>query len=294
MKKKYIFLNILSIFALQNIISSMEKNIIVKDINPEYSAEHADKTLQLVKLLNKLDKRHPVFLDSFQPYQVDEKDSQLMINLINDGADVNATDRYGTTPLMWAAILNDKNMAELFISKGADIRATNISNVNALTYAAHFLSVGVAKLLIDKGININATDKHGYTALISASNRDNNYRMMKLLIDKGANVNIQDDKGNTALIIAARADYTGDVVDLLIRSGAQVNLKNKEDLSALISALYNRNTKEYYTGIIKSLIKAGANINDRNPYNGSIASEAIRRHYGKQVAHELLDRIVEQ
>ena len=46
---------------------------------------------------------------------------------IADGADVNAKDQNGRTPLQLAALKGHKEVAELLITKGADVNAKNNS-----------------------------------------------------------------------------------------------------------------------------------------------------------------------
>ena len=47
--------------------------------------------------------------------------------LISKGADVNAKDKYGMTPLLRAAEGGYKKIIELLIAKGADVNAMNLS-----------------------------------------------------------------------------------------------------------------------------------------------------------------------
>jgi len=60
------------------------------------------------------------------------------------GADVNAKDEYGRTPLLEAARNGHKAVAELLIAKGADVNAKDNNGRTPLYYA---LNTGVAKIL---------------------------------------------------------------------------------------------------------------------------------------------------
>ncbi len=63
-------------------------------------------------------------------------DTNTLTRLLNEGADVNAKDNYGRTPLSLAAYRGKTDVAELLISKGADIdyvivKLENVNNVEA-------------------------------------------------------------------------------------------------------------------------------------------------------------------
>jgi ankyrin repeat protein len=71
--------------------------------------------------------------------------------LISKGADVNAKDNIGMTPLMAAAEEGRKDVCELLISKGADINAQDKDGKTALKYAIENSKNDVADFLRSKG-----------------------------------------------------------------------------------------------------------------------------------------------
>jgi cytohesin len=125
--------------------------------------------------------------------------------LLADGADVNAKDKNGNTPLHAAAHQGDRDVAELLIAKGAEIGARGIDEITPLYEAARQNHPEVAGLLIAKGADVNARTKSGYTPLqIAAEN--GNPDVAKVLLDHGADVNAKDKKeGATPLLWAFKS-----------------------------------------------------------------------------------------
>ena len=87
---------------------------------------------------------------------------------LNKGADVNAKDYIGRTPLHHAARWSHKGhkkVAELLISRGADVDAMDDDGWTPLHYAAVFGRKEIAELLIDNGADVNAKRSDGSTSL---------------------------------------------------------------------------------------------------------------------------------
>ena len=80
--------------------------------------------------------------------------------LIDSGAEVDATDENGCTPLHWAALNNSLGMARLLLDRGADVDARTENGWTPLQRAAGTFpkSRAVASLLIEKGANTDGID----------------------------------------------------------------------------------------------------------------------------------------
>lgn len=57
--------------------------------------------------------------------------------LIENGADVNAKDNTGVTPLMFASTLDHHAVAKLLIESGSDVNAKDNDGWSALIFAAY-------------------------------------------------------------------------------------------------------------------------------------------------------------
>ena len=80
------------------------------------------------------------------------------------GTDVNAKNKYETTPLHHAAIKGHMEIAELLIEKGADVNAKGaVMGGTPLHEAANTGSKEIVELLIANGADVNAKDDNGNT-----------------------------------------------------------------------------------------------------------------------------------
>ena len=212
--------------------------------------------------------------------------------LIAKGADVNAQNNYGETPLFnaknkeiaelliakgadvnsrtiigWTPLFNAKNkeIAELLIAKGADVNAKEKDGTTPLSNAASSDSKEVAELLIAKGADVNAKNNAGWTPLHYAASGDSK-DVTKLLIANGADVNAESNGGGTPLMVAANRPATQgnrDVAELLIARITDVNAKDKNGYTLLYTLTHNGNGNK---NIAELLIAKGADVNARTHY----------------------------
>ena len=88
--------------------------------------------------------------------------------LTSRGAEVNAEDRTGYTPLFYAAERGQKDVAELLIAAGANVNAKDRSGNTPLHYSAVRGYYGMCELLVTRGADSAAENLTGGTALAMA------------------------------------------------------------------------------------------------------------------------------
>lgn len=128
----------------------------------------------------------------------EEGDTSLVETLIRKGADINAKDWYGDTPLHIAAWKDHAETCILLIESGADMQAKNLSGDTPLHTAARMDRTKICKLLLDHGADINAKSDSDQTALSWAAYLGYP-KTCAMLLARGADVNAKDKYGHTPL-----------------------------------------------------------------------------------------------
>jgi uncharacterized protein len=189
---------------------------------------------------------------------------ERLVSLLDQGADVNATDCEGDTPLIIAACRQRLDMVNLLKDRGAAL---------SVRAAACLGDVESVKRLVREGADVNAHNKRGLTTLMGAAVRGDP-EIIKALIDLGAEVNMKDLIGQTALIYAFmgglfgedkeenpslkfNAEASMEIVNLLLSKGAKIDEKNKLNASLALywAAKMNR------LDLVKLLLEQGFEVN---------------------------------
>ena len=92
--------------------------------------------------------------------------------LLNQGADVNAKDKYGETPLHSAASNNAREIAEFLLKQGADVNAKGNYGNTPLHWAASNNAAETAEVLLKRGADANAKNDTGITPMRIAAWKD--------------------------------------------------------------------------------------------------------------------------
>lgn len=124
-------------------------------------------------------------------------DAERIEELIKKGADVNVTDKDGSTALHWAAQEGDVHLCSVLLKAGADVNAGDRDGVTPLEVAASGGGIKVFRLLLKSGADVG-TSADGFTPLHAAAAAGTTSQTFAL-------------KGNHFRIIEIDADPTGDI-----------------------------------------------------------------------------------
>lgn len=175
--------------------------------------------------------------------------------LLASGANINAQDADGTTPLMHAVVNAGADCVKLLLDKGADPNISNNAGATALMWAVG--DVQKVQLLLAKGAHVNAVSKEEKSALRLAANLPNSLAVVKALLAKGANVNQADKRGFTPLVTAGFAGNL-EMVQLLLAKGADPKAKTKFGATYLIAITNSTNI-----AAVKWAVAQGLDVKDK-------------------------------
>lgn len=209
-----------------------------------------------------------------------ERQNLYVVRMLLDlGANVNACDENGNTPLYFAsgrirqlgghtgehADYDDYiAILRLLLYKGANARAVNSKGQAPLHVVCKERCLEAIQMLIEHGADVNAVDNDGISPLLQACPKGNvrvnlllmsdtvmrgywgagpivknGHDIIHVLLNAGADVNVTDSHGDTPLVIAC-AQRSPEVVRMLLTNGAHVNHVNKDGKSPLLSLLTPR------------------------------------------------------
>ena len=139
--------------------------------------------------------------------------------LIDYGADVNAVDKDGGTPLLEACHGGPwKRAADLHT---IDLLLQHGANVDLHTASAMGRNELMSRLLEAEPLGIDDVNSQGQTALFLAA-KNNQLEAVKLLVDFGADLNLSDAVGIAALHRTSQ-ECTDELVQYLIDQGANAH-----------------------------------------------------------------------
>ena|GEM_PF-4287420 len=202
--------------------------------------------------------------------------------LIENGADVNAQDAMGMTPLMHnrSALFE---MMELLLENGADPTHMDKDGCSLFMHMVqwHKLSKSIMyqrpnwmlrnelggkrpdpfktiKFLLENEGNVTAQDKKGRTSLMLAL-AIGNWETAELLLDNGAAASGIDKEGNSTLLHINHLVFgfpSTELVNRLIGLGAEINAQNKFGETALHMFLF-----QYEFELVELAVNHGADLN---------------------------------
>ncbi len=165
-------------------------------------------------------------------------DLEYVREALDEGADVNAKDKVGWTPIQWAVYGCQRDVLDLLLQHGAevDVRSPTASNETLLHLTTN---LDIAERLLANGVNPNTVDWRGKTALhVAAFYSDCAYA--EFLIQNGANVDARDEEGRTPLnlALAVLPGASPQIAQRLLELGADPQAEDDTGYTPLLRAAW--------------------------------------------------------
>ena len=200
--------------------------------------------------------------------------AEAVMTLIANGADPTAADIDGHTPLHGAVLSEEPIVAAMLLDAGADLNAINRAGLSPLATACRAANWPLVRFLLERGARTQLAG--GEPALVAAAGiADDDPTGVRLLLKHRAGINATDGRGRSALIVAATEGHE-EIARALRAAGAEVDLADQRGSTALMEA-----AAAGAVGIVQLLAQAEADASLRDQHGRdalTLACQSPRAH----------------
>ena len=207
---------LISLFTFHNILPGLtetKQQLLIAAENGKVN--EVKKLLEIVPINSSLNVRG----DTALHIACQHKQTNLAIELINLGANVNLKNHKNSTPLHLATMSNSIKIIELLVKSGANINAQDQDNFSALHFSIKHNDISLVKYLLENNADPNIQDREGLTPFF--------WSVLTINPEK-----TQNDQGKKSYITKKFL-----IISLFINSPLiNVNIQNKEKETVLMQA----------------------------------------------------------
>lgn len=211
-------------------------------------------------------------------------DETKAADCIRRGADINAPDADGYTPIFDAIEAGNVDAIRLIAKLGGDLHYEHAKGEHEyeITTPALFAQLyrrdEALNCLFELGIGVNEANSMGYSLLMQACHCPQCGDWAEKLIECGADINARTKAGRTAFgYVAIDSCYCGsELVALLLEMGADINEQDERGETALMAYAYGENESPEF---INFYLEHGADPNIRNKKGQTALDIALKRNY---------------
>ncbi|KAF3220107.1 hypothetical protein TWF106_006851 [Orbilia oligospora] len=171
--------------------------------------------------------------------------------IISERVDINAIDKHGRTPLVYAVWNRHISIVELLLNAGARVDIEDDVGGTPLSYAICSGNDDLAKLLLKNGAEAESKESIVRT-LLFASVKKGDRDVVELLFETNiADPNVKDREGRTLLLWATVHNHKA-VINSLVKAGARLDYKDVDRYILLYRAVWEGNESA-----VEGLFEAG-------------------------------------
>ncbi len=185
----------------------------------------------------------------------------LILKLLSQGADVNARDHSGATPLVYALRNQRFELAKVLLENGADVTIQDEFKATAMSYIGSLNDLEILKMMIKRGGNIHEQNDITEDSVLHNVCKVGNANILEYLLFAGAksDINKVNYRGETPLHLIVQS-YSKDKLKLakiLVSNGASLKIKNREGFTPyqLAESLSNKSSydNEFHPELLQLL-----------------------------------------
>ncbi|HET6631816.1 MAG TPA: ankyrin repeat domain-containing protein [Rhodanobacteraceae bacterium] len=177
--------------------------------------------------------------DALPPLLAATRDSvhgrpEAVLTLLTNGADPRVADADGNTPLHWAALSRQADVAAMLLDAQAAIDALNRAGQTPLAMACRAGNGPLVAFLLGRGAQLEPPG--GAPVIVAAAGgAEDSPQGVELLLRHKARVDARDSLGRTALMVAALEGHA-QIASVLLAAGASADLADRHGTTALMEA----------------------------------------------------------
>ena len=190
--------------------------------------------------------------------------SESFLNrLLNAGANIEAADYWGDTPLMSTAAAGNRGCLKFFVSRGANVNSEGGVFGRPIHRAARTGCLANVKTLVANGADLRYCHNLVGTPLQSACAADDNGEALRYFVERGAKV---DAEGGVHQTVVSQACLMSKLTDLeyLLDHGGSATAVNRVGMPLVLSACFRAvDTWEAINQLTSRGAKISAEVTDR-------------------------------
>ncbi|XP_069104424.1 ankyrin repeat and SOCS box protein 10-like [Argopecten irradians] len=235
--------------------------------------ENNMKTLRLL-LVKGADVHYKYFDDKSLLHICCEKDRLECAKLLMEfGANVQASDEWNMTPLMYCMVRHFVDIAKELLSRDSHaVHSQDRFGKSVIHCATESGSVELLKLVLSHGADVNQTDWYGITPLMTlcaGAGIRHSVELCHVLLDAGADVEMKDVRSKRTALQFAAVQKNTELVQCLVCAGADPNTTDTTSMTPLTNVIFQfyrlKNAScdvcEDLMATVVILTQAGANLN---------------------------------